>query len=154
MSSAQQLGRIALLAVLASAAAFAQSLPDTAVPNPPTSAATTDLPEISTSTEEQTQSFQVKVNLVEVRVVVRDAQGRAIGNLKQDDFVLLDDKKAQTIKKFSVERNEAEAAGKPGAAATTASTPGEVRSHLAPERFVAYFFDDLHLEPTDVSTTR
>ncbi len=40
------------------------------------------------------------MNLVEVRVVVRDAKGNAVGNLKQDDFIVLDDKKPQTITRF------------------------------------------------------
>src|SRR5271157_3012386 len=43
-------------------------------------------PEIST--EETSTTFKVKVNLVEVRVVVRDAQGHAVGSLKQDEIDL------------------------------------------------------------------
>src|SRR5271157_3399619 len=62
-----------------------------------------NLPEFST--QEELQTFQVKVNLVEVRVVVRDAQNNAVGTLKQEDFLLFDDKKPQTITKFSVEHH-------------------------------------------------
>src|SRR6185312_14648102 len=109
-----------LFAVVASIPVFAQSSPDTTSQSPPTAITSANLPEIST--QEQTPSFQVKVNLVEVRVVVRDAQGKAIGNLKQDDFVLLDDKKPQTITRFSVERNDAAAES----TAPNAATPETV----------------------------
>ncbi len=60
-------------------------------------------PEIS-SQEEASTTFKVKVNLVEVRVVVRDAYGKAVGNLKQEDFQLTDNGKPQIISKFSVEQ--------------------------------------------------
>ncbi len=43
------------------------------MPSVPATVTTTDVPEISS--QEQTTSFQVKVNLVEVRAVVRDKQG-------------------------------------------------------------------------------
>ena len=59
-------------------------------------------PEIST--EDTSTTFKVKVNLVEVRVVVRDAQGHAVGNLKQEDFQLLDNGKPQIISRFTVEK--------------------------------------------------
>src|SRR5215471_13199572 len=63
-----------------------------------------NLPEVTT--HEELETFQVKVNLVEVRVVVRDAQGNAVGNLKQEDFLLFDDKKPQIISRFAMEQRE------------------------------------------------
>jgi VWFA-related protein len=114
--------------------------------SPPQAQASTDVPEIST--QEHTQSFQVKVNLVEVRVVVRDARGNAIGNLKQSDFVLLDDKKPQTITKFSVEQREL-GAGTPGA--TAAPATNDVHSHLAGSWRLTYLFDDLNSTPNDLT---
>ena len=58
------------LLVVGSVPVFAQTASGTA--NRPTATATdtADLPEIST--QEQTPSFQIKVNLVEIRAVVRD----------------------------------------------------------------------------------
>ena len=42
-------------------------------------------------------TFKVRVNLVLVRVVVRDSQGRVIPNLRKEDFNLADNRKPQTI---------------------------------------------------------
>ncbi len=148
-----------LLAVVTPVLAFTQSSSDPASQMSSTTAATTDLPEISTSTEEQTQSFNVKVNLVEVRVVVRDAQGKAIGNLKQDDFVLLDDKKPQAITRFSVERNEATAEPNEPTAAIPAGTGATlpsngVRQQLGEPRRLAYLFDDFDSTANDLTNAR
>ena len=143
---------VLLSLILLADRSHAQSTPEQQKNGAPAAQSVTsaDVPEISS--QEQTTSFQVKVNLVEVRVVVRDKQGRAVDNLKQDDFILLDDKKPQTITRFSVERNEAIPRSQ---SATAPSQPGyEVHSHLAPERFLAYLFDDLHLEPGDLISAR
>ena len=48
-------------------------------------------------------TFKVRVNLVLVRVVVRDALGKVVTGLKKEDFQLSDNRKAQTISTFSVE---------------------------------------------------
>jgi len=143
-----------LLILLATGFSNAQSTTGQQQTLPPSQATvtSTDLPEISTSTDEQTQSFKVKVNLVEVRVVVRDAKGKAVDNLKQDDFLLLDDKKPQTITRFAVERNEPVAPGKSPAATTTPSD--EVRSHLAGSWRLAYLFDDFNSTPNDLTNAQ
>lgn len=146
MSGVKQLRNALFLVVVASGLAFTQSPPDAANQAPPISTATTDPPEIST--QEETQSFQVKVNLVEVRVVVRDAQGKAVGGLKQDDFVLLDDKKPQTITKFAVERNQ------PAAGNSTASPANGIRSRLAGSWRLTYLFDDLNSTAIDLANAR
>lgn len=48
-------------------------------------------------------TFKVRVNVVLVRVVVRDNNGKVITNLKKEDFQLADNRKPQTISSFSVE---------------------------------------------------
>ncbi len=162
MSSVKHLRNTLILVLITSALAFAQSTPGTATEAPPTAAettpvSTTDVPEIST--QEQLPSFRVKVNLVEVRVVVRDAQGKAIGNLKQDDFVLLDDKKPQAIARFSVEQNEstaeANAQSNPAGAGTAATAPiNDIEQQLAKSWRLAYLFDDVNSTANDLTNAR
>jgi VWFA-related protein len=151
MGFLRQLRNALFLLVVSNVLAFAQSPPDAAnqTQTPPITTTTADLPEIST--QEQTPAFQVKVNLVEIRVVVRDSSGKAVGDLKQGDFVVIDDKKPQTITKFSVERNEP-AAVTPGAAATTARD--DIHSHLAGSWRLAYLFDDFNSTPNDLTHAR
>jgi hypothetical protein len=52
---------------------------------------------LEVSSHDAPTTFKVRVNLVLVRVVVRDAQGKVVGNLKREDFQLFDSRKAQTI---------------------------------------------------------
>ena len=109
--------------------------------------------------EESTPKFRIQVerNLVQVRVVVRDAKGNAIGNLTKDDFLLTDNGKPQVISHFAVENPAARAA----AAATPAPPPNqdedlatEDRPATLPDRYIALFFDDVHLEFSDIARTR
>ena len=103
-------------------------------------------------TEETSTTFKVKVNLVEVRVVVRDSQGHAMGNLKQEDFQLLDNGKPQVISRFAVEQ----AGAKPVVHQDTApETPGQNAASLTlPKRYIAYLFDDIHLQFSDLAQAR
>ena len=125
-------------------------------PSPTTSASTgaeKTAPEVTSHDEATT--FKVNVRLVLVRVVVRDAQGRAIGSLRKQDFQLFDDRKPQTITQFSVEQpgtqvaREQKASEVEGSQQPTSSTPPNV-----PERFIAYLFDDIHLRTEDLMSVR
>ena len=109
----------------------------------------TNAPEIS-SQEETSTTFKVKVNLVEVRVVVRDAYGKAVGNLRQEDFQLTDNGKPQVISKFSMEQSGAKRAPKPA----SSGTPIEDAAPKMPERYVVYLFDDIHLKFGDLPQVR
>src|SRR5208337_4833661 len=104
------------------------------------------------STQDTSTTFKVRVNLVEVRVVVRDSQGHAMGNLKQEDFQLLDNGKPQVISRFAVEQ----AGAKPVVHQDTApETPGQNAATLTlPKRYVAYLFDDIHLQFGDLAQAR
>src|SRR5216684_5552836 len=58
------------------------------------------------SSHDSPTTFKVRVNLVLVRVVVRDSKGKVVPNLKKEDFQLYDNRKLQTISSFSVEAPE------------------------------------------------
>jgi VWFA-related protein len=83
--------------------------------------------------------------VVEVPVVVRDGQHRAVAGLTRDDFEIYDAGKKQAITAFSVQRftPQGEAAGgaKPALVPAAAGPKGEPRP-----RFVALCFDDLNID--------
>src|SRR5260370_26102496 len=70
---------------------------------PPPGPAAANTPEIVSY--EAPVTFSSRVNLVSVPVVVRDREGRALGNLRQQDFQLFDKGKLQIITKFAVEKS-------------------------------------------------
>jgi VWFA-related protein len=95
--------------------------------------------------------------VVVVRVVVRDSKGRAVGNLRKDDFTLLDNGKPQIISGFSLEQASATPAAPPAPArkeVTAARVPQAPAAPAAPQRFVALYFDDLHMAIPDVGWSR
>jgi VWFA-related protein len=97
-------------------------------------------------------TFQVRVNLVLVRVVVRDSNGKVVTNLKKEDFQLADDRKPQIISSFSVETPASHAPTVDSGEATSEGTP--VKAADLPQRFVTLFFDDLHLSLQDAMFSR
>jgi len=109
-------------------------------------------------------TFKVNVKLVVVRVVARDSQGHAIGNLQQQDFQVFDNGKPQTITQFSVEKAGARAtiepSGPAGANASSstngaANEPGEnAKTVVVPQRYAAYLFDDVHLKFANLTLVR
>jgi VWFA-related protein len=100
----------------------------------------------------------VRVNLVLVRVVVRDQQGKIVSNLKKEDFQLYDNRKLQTISSFSVETPETRTASAVASSAAEGSSSSADaaggKAVVLPQRFVSMVFDDVHLSMADAVFVR
>jgi VWFA-related protein len=127
----------------------------------PATAAAAAAPANSESAEMTSQEapvpLRVIVNLVPLRVIVRDAKGNAIKTLHKDDFQLFQDGKPQIISNFYV----VEPPAAPSPASTTGSGSSATPSGAAapsgfvpPSRFVALLFDDAHLNIQDAMQAR
>ena len=109
------------------------------------------------SSRDTAPTFKVRVNLVLVRVVVRDQQGKIVPNLSKEDFVLTDNRKAQTISTFSVETPASRAIPTTTSAdPNTAPDPEAAKAIAAalPQRFVSVVFDDQHMSMQDALFVR
>jgi VWFA-related protein len=130
-------------------ASVALLLPQTVAPSHDENA-----PEISS--HDTAATFKARVNLVMVPVVVRDRQGHAIGSLRQEDFQLFDKGKPQAISRFSVEKSGGRVIQVNNAAGGDAvgSDGSGAKSVALPEHYIAYVFDDLHIELGDSMQVR
>jgi VWFA-related protein len=114
-----------------------------------------NLPPDELSSRDAPATFKVRVNLVLVRVVVRDASGKVIPNLKKEDFQLEDNRKRQLISTFSVETPASQVSTvKMGTADASPEEPVPVKAPQLPQRFVTLFFDDLHLSMADAMLSK
>src|SRR2546423_6106325 len=110
------------------------------------------------SSQETPTTFKVSVDLVLVRVVVRDSQGKVVSNLKKEDFQLYDNRKLQTISSFSLETPEKRTASAVASTAVENSSSSadvaEGKAVVLPQRFVSMVFDDVHLSMADAVFVR
>jgi VWFA-related protein len=146
---------------LGSTSARTQSAP--AQPSTPSIAVQVETQQSSaelTSRDEPT-TFKVNVKLVVVRAVVRDGQGHAIGTLHKEDFQVFDKGKPQTITQFEIEQpgdltaKARQVSEENPTDALTGEQPASAGPlPVAPERFVAYVFDDVHLQFGDLAQVR
>ena len=115
-------------------------------------------PSEEVSTHDTPATFRTKVNLVLVPVVVRDKQGRAVGDLRKDDFQIFDRGKPQTISSFSLETLTSQTAqpvkAEPAPVLPGEETPAAVNPADVPKRFVLYLFDDVHISQQDLMQVR
>jgi len=95
-----------------------------------------------------------------VRVVVRDSEGKAIPNLKQEDFQLSDNRKPQAIATFSMETPETRVVKNVNVDTAVSGDKDAVGATPAPnisgvaQRFVAMIFDDINLSMEDSTFVR
>src|SRR5215472_2008049 len=111
------------------------------------------------SSRDTPATFKVRVNNVLVRVVVRDAKGKIVPNLKKEDFQLYDGRKLQTISSFTVDSPQAHTASmvnSSSAAGPYSSSADAIagRAKVLPQRFVSMVFDDIHMSLQDTSFIR
>src|SRR6267378_1151534 len=115
-------------------------------------------PNEEVSSHDTPTTFKVRVNLVLVRVVVRDRQGKIVSNLKKEDFQLYDNRKLQTISSFSVETPETRTASAIASSAESGSSSSMDaaggKAVVLPQRFVSMVFDDVHLSMADAAFVR
>jgi VWFA-related protein len=143
------------------APALAQDSSHQTPPTSPAPPAETKQNSAELASHDEPATFKVNVKLVVVRAVVRDSQGHAIGNLRQDDFQVFDKGKPQVITQFEVEQPGTLAAKarqqsieNSGEIASTDTSSNGDKPPAVPERFVAYLFDDVHLEFGDLARVR
>ncbi len=108
------------------------------------------------SIQDSGTTFRLHVNLVQVHVVIRDARGKPIPDLHQEDFLLYDQGKLQQISTFAVETRESRME-KAAAAAKTQVADEQSGASLAaalPDRFIALLFDDTHMTMEDTVNVR
>jgi VWFA-related protein len=118
-------------------------------------AQTPQTPEVATQESSPNFSLRVERNLVVVRVVVRDSAGNPRANFTKDDFLLFDDGRQQAITHFAVERAFPE--GRKAAEGTPehgAPPPGAIERAPQPLRFLALYFDDVHMNFEQIVRTR
>jgi VWFA-related protein len=158
--------RFALVRAQSSQSQSSPAGPSQDAPQQPSTAATpapaapapasSDMAELST--EEASVPLRVLVNLVPVRVIVRDSNGNAVATLHKEDFQLYQDGKPQLISNFSVETlaSAAHAVVATNAAPAAPAQPGEpaAPAFQAASRFVALLFDDALLNQQDLMQAR
>jgi VWFA-related protein len=142
-----------ILAALAIGIVAAQTPPAPQAPPPAAPAAGAAKPQTEMATKDEPALFKARVNLVQVPVVVRDKQGKAIGTLKKEDFQLFDKGKPQYIARFSMEKASGKVKG--AVEATPADkSPDTTPPTDTPDRFIAYLFDDVHSKFAELALTR
>src|SRR6266513_772040 len=115
-------------------------------------------PNEEVSSRDTPTTFKVRVNLVLVRVVVRDQQGKIVSKLKKEDFQLYDNRKLQTISSFSVETPETRTASAVASSAAEGSSSSADAAGgnavVLPQRFVSMMVEDVHLSMADAVSVR
>ena len=154
--------QVAMALFLAGATAHGQAAQEPATPKPaadtPSSPSGTTTAETKkeVSVQDTGNTFKIRVNLVQVHVIVRGNAGKPVEGLRKEDFQLYDNGKLQPITTFAVETAQSRKE-RTEAAEKTQETEGEPATEASaelPEHFVALTFDDVHLKIQDAGLLR
>lgn len=92
----------------------------------------------------------VNVKRVLIPVVVRDRHGETVGDLKKEDFRVIEKGKTRTISNFTVEKRGGGLASRSQPAPTPAEG-GPATPAPPPVRFILFLFDDVHASLGDLN---
>ena len=94
--------------------------------------------------QQQPPTFKVRVDYVEVDVVVSDRQGNLVRDLKKEDFQVLEDGKSQSITNFTLVDIPVERADRPLFAASPIEPDVKTNERPFDGRIYVLVVDDLH----------
>src|SRR5208337_4923414 len=113
--------------------------------------------EVATQDVEAPFKVQVQRNMVVVRAIVRDSNGRPISRLRKEDFRLFDNGKPQEIDQFAVEspsHTPALARPGPGKESDEEAAPQAAAANTTARNFQALYFDDIQMSFEDIVHAR
>jgi VWFA-related protein len=113
--------------------------------------------EIATQDVQSPFKVQVQRNMVVVRAIVRDSNGRPVPGLRKEDFRLLDNGKPQEIDQFAIEsssRTSALARPVPGIDSDEEAASEAGGGNATARNFQALYFDDLQMTFEDIVRAR
>jgi VWFA-related protein len=113
--------------------------------------------EIATQDVESTFKVQVQRNMVLVRAIVRDSNGRPVSRLRKEDFRLWDNGKPQEIDQFAVETpGHPSALARPdaGKEPDEETAPEAGAAKVTARNFQALYFDDTQMTFEDIARSR
>jgi VWFA-related protein len=102
-------------------------------------------------------TLQVHIRSVLVPVIVRDAQGHTVGDLKQGDFKVFDQGKRRTIIGFTLQQAESAQDARPAAprsATELSNTAAGSEAPPAAKRCIVFLFDDRHLGAVELEQVK
>lgn len=105
---------------------------------------------------DQDSPLRLKADLIEIRAVVTDRQGKLIDNLKKEDFELTESGRPQDISFFTIERVGVKASDADKADKTEPArvSPASARDTAIPSRSVVLFLDTLHINAGNLMRVR
>src|SRR6185436_11405682 len=93
--------------------------------------------------ESQDQPIRLKTDLIELRAVVTNKQGKPVTDLTKDDFEITEDGRKQVVSFFTAEKISGALATSPPGASPAARR--QVPPAARPKRTVVLFVDTLHM---------